>query len=61
MRPGDRVIIISYADYEAADLAGGKHEPRVVHVDTANRQISEERAKELAGLRRYVEVEALVG
>ena len=29
-----------------------------MHVDTANRQISEELAKQLAGERRYVEVEA---
>ncbi len=31
---GDRVIIISYADYEEAELAG--FQPRVVHVDATN-------------------------
>jgi len=35
--PGDRVIVISYADYEASELE--HHEPVVVHVDTANRRI----------------------
>ena len=59
MHPGDRVIVISYADYDDAEVAGGRHEPRIVHVDTANRRISEERARELAAERRYVEVQAL--
>jgi aspartate 1-decarboxylase len=59
--PGDRVIVISYADYEEAELEG--HEPRVVHVDTANRLVDEDTARLLAGLdqpapRRYVEVAA---
>ena len=35
--PGDRVIIISYADYEPRELEG--YEPRVVHVDRHNRPI----------------------
>ncbi len=35
--PGDRVIIISYADYEPAELA--TYEPRVVHVDGRNRPV----------------------
>ena len=57
--PGDRVIIISYADYEDAELAG--YRPRVVHVDTANRQVDESTATALAALhtpapRQYVEV-----
>lgn len=56
---GDRVIIITYADYEEAELDG--YEPRVVHVDTANRPVPEHVARELAGLDRpaprpYVEV-----
>ena len=55
--PGDKVIIISYAEIDAADLAGG-WTPRVVHVDTANRQIGEDLAKQLANERRYVEIEA---
>ncbi len=59
--PGDKVIIISYADYEAAELAD--YQPTVVHVDTANRQVDEDLARQLADLespapRRYVEVAA---
>jgi aspartate 1-decarboxylase len=57
IHPGDRVIIISYAEVDDVDLAEG-WQPAVVHVDTANRQISEELAKQLAGERRYVEVSA---
>jgi aspartate 1-decarboxylase len=57
IHPGDRVIIISYAEVDDADLGGG-WQPAVVHVDTANRQISEELARQLAGQRRYVEVGA---
>jgi aspartate 1-decarboxylase len=35
--PGDRVIVITYADYEDAEL--DDYEPTVVHVDTANRPV----------------------
>ena len=35
VHPGDRVIVITYADYEDAELDG--FEPRVVHVDSRNR------------------------
>ena len=35
VQPGDRVIIITYAEYEDAELDG--FEPRVVHVDSRNR------------------------
>jgi aspartate 1-decarboxylase len=35
--PGDRVIVITYAEYEDAELDG--FEPTVVHVDTANRPV----------------------
>jgi aspartate 1-decarboxylase len=38
VHPGDKVIIISYADYEDAELDG--YEPRIVHVDDHNRQIA---------------------
>src|SRR5262245_19447332 len=48
VHPGDKVIVISYGDYEDAELADG-HEPVIVHVDTANRPISEELARRLAG------------
>ena len=32
---GDNVIVVSYAEYEEAELENG-HEPRVVHVDERN-------------------------
>ena len=35
VHPGDRVIVITYADYEDAELDG--FAPRVVHVDSRNR------------------------
>lgn len=35
---GDRVILVSYADYDEAELAA--YEPRVVHVDEHNRIVS---------------------
>ena len=59
--PGDRVIIISYADYEKAEL--DVYAPTIVHVDTANGIVDEETARALADLtspapRRYVTVEA---
>ncbi|MCU1345553.1 MAG: aspartate decarboxylase [Acidimicrobiia bacterium] len=52
-QPGDKVIIITYADFEDAEL--DDFEPRVVHVDTANRPV----APDVITGRRYVEVEAL--
>lgn len=61
--PGDRIIVISYADYDEAELDA--FEPRVVHVDTANQQVDEATAAAIAaatspvpGPRRYVEVPA---
>ena len=42
VHPGDRIIVISYADYDDAELVD--FEPRVVHVDRSNRVISEELA-----------------
>ena len=47
---GDRIIVISYADYEDAELAG--FEPRIVHVDRDNRMITEE----LAAIQAQVDV-----
>ena len=41
--PGDKVIIITYADYERAELEG--YVPRVVHVDGRNRVIDEASAR----------------
>ena len=57
VHPGDRIIVISYADVDDDELAAG-WAPRVVHVDTANQPISEDLARRLAGERRYVEVAA---
>ena len=37
VQPGDRVIVITYADYEDAELDG--FEPKVVHVDSRNRPV----------------------
>jgi len=55
MHPGDRVIVISYADFDDADVVNG-YEPRIVHVDTANRAIPEALARELAKERVYTTV-----
>ena len=38
VQPGDRVIVITYADYEDAELEG--YQPTVVHVDDRNRAIT---------------------
>jgi aspartate 1-decarboxylase len=54
VQPGDRIIVISYADYEPADLED--HQPRIVHVDTANRPIDEAAAERLASEAGYVDV-----
>ena len=37
VHPGDRVIVITYADYEAAELEG--YTPTIVHVDDRNRPV----------------------
>jgi aspartate 1-decarboxylase len=47
VEPGHRVIVITYADYEAAEL--DTYEPRIVHVDEGNRPISAEQAVRRAG------------
>ena len=38
VHPGDKIIVITYADYEDAELEG--YEPTVVHVDERNRAIT---------------------
>jgi aspartate 1-decarboxylase len=63
VHPGDRIIVITYADFEDAEL--DDYMPRVVHVDTANRAIDEQTATSLAkaatpGPIRYVEIQAQV-
>ncbi|HEX7168147.1 MAG TPA: aspartate 1-decarboxylase, partial [Acidimicrobiales bacterium] len=40
VHPGDRIIVISYADYDASELDG--FEPSIVHVDRGNRIVSED-------------------
>jgi aspartate 1-decarboxylase len=47
VRPGDRVIVITYAVYEEAELAS--YAPRIVHVDEANRPIDADEAVRRAG------------
>jgi aspartate 1-decarboxylase len=51
--PGDRVIVLTYADYEDAEL--DIYEPTVVHVDTANRAVD---PALVPGGRRWVELPA---
>ncbi|MBI2705775.1 MAG: aspartate 1-decarboxylase [Actinobacteria bacterium] len=62
VQPGDRIIVISYADYDDDELEC--FEPRIVHVDTANRPVDEPTARLLAqatrGPVRYVEIQAQV-
>ena len=61
VQPGDTVIVISYADYEASELAG--YEPTVVHVDSRNQPIDALTAELIAAEQqgpaphRYVDVE----
>jgi aspartate 1-decarboxylase len=63
VQTGDRVIVISYADYDDVEMEG--YAPRVVHVDTSNRQVDEVTAELLAAAEagpaphRYVEVPAI--
>jgi aspartate 1-decarboxylase len=45
--PGDRVIVISYAACDDAELV--EYAPRIVHVDGANREVSEDDAVRRAG------------
>lgn len=57
--PGDKVILITYGEYDEAELE--HYQPTVVHVDTANVVVDEATATALAALhtpapRRYVEV-----
>lgn len=46
VHPGDKVIIITYADFEEAELAD--FTPRVVHVDEMNRPVPHNVALEAA-------------
>lgn len=46
VQKGDKVIVITYADYEEAELTS--FEPLVVHVDSDNRSIDESTARAIA-------------
>lgn len=64
VQPGDRVIVITYADYDEAEL--DDYEAKVVHVDAANRAVDDVTAELIAaeeaasrpGPYRYVEIDA---
>ena len=43
VHPGDRIIVISYADYDQSELEG--FEPAIVHVDRSNKAITEDLAQ----------------
>jgi len=47
VQPGDRVIVITYGQYDDAELE--TYEPRIVHVDERNRAIPAELAVRRAG------------
>lgn len=47
VQPGDRIIVITYAVYDEAELAS--YAPRIVHVDEANRPIAADEAVQRAG------------
>jgi aspartate 1-decarboxylase len=47
VQPGDRIIVITYANYDEAELAS--YAPRIVHVDEANRPIEADEAVQRAG------------
>jgi aspartate 1-decarboxylase len=42
VQPGDKVIVITYAQYDEAELA--EYAPQIVHVDAENRVISADEA-----------------
>ena len=47
VQPGDRVIVISYAVYDEAELAA--YAPKIVHVDDDNQPIDEREAVRASG------------
>ena len=47
VQPGDRVIVITYASYDEAELEA--FEPLIVHVDERNRPIATEEAVKRSG------------
>ena len=47
VEPGDKVIVITYAQYDEVELAA--YAPQIVHVDAENRVVSAEEAVRRAG------------
>ena len=47
VHPGDKVIVITYADYDQEEIK--EYVPTVVHVDDLNRACGESTARELQG------------
>jgi len=47
VQPGDRIIVITYAGYDEAELAS--YAPKIVHVDEANQPIDADEAVQRAG------------
>jgi aspartate 1-decarboxylase len=47
VQPGDRIIVITYASYDEAELSS--YAPTIVHVDESNRPIDAEEALQRSG------------
>jgi aspartate 1-decarboxylase len=47
VQPGDRIIVITYANYDEAELSA--YAPKIVHVDEANQPIDADEAVQRAG------------
>ena len=47
VHPGDRVIVITYAEYDHEEIK--EYAPTLVHVDGLNRPVTEETARDLRG------------
>ncbi len=56
VQPGDKVIVLTYADYEDDELAS--FEPRVVHVDSSNRPVQDGELEDI-GERLEAELQGL--
>ena len=54
--PGHKVIILTFADFDDAELDG--YEPIVVHVDSSNTRVHPDR---IPNSRRYIEFSAVSG
>jgi len=57
VHPGDKVIVMTYADYDSEELQS--YAPLVVHVDEANRHVAEQVARELVGGPAYATEEGM--